>query len=88
MKIETPRTDAAEKLAQDSYEMSRECGDPSYPGADLAEFARELERELSDWRTCAGRLREFAIAYSSHPRRNPGDKLMEALDEYDRLTTH
>lgn len=47
MKSETPRTDAAENMSRDSYEMSRECGDPPYSGGDLADFARTLEREVN-----------------------------------------
>lgn len=37
------------------------------------------------WRRCAERLREFAIAYRSHPLRNPADKLDEVLALYDTL---
>jgi len=44
---DTPKTDAAENVAELNYEMSRECGDPPFPGAALADFARQLERELN-----------------------------------------
>lgn len=47
MKNKTPRSDTAEEQARLNYDMSRECGDPPYPGADMADFARGLERELN-----------------------------------------
>lgn len=50
-----------------------------------AAFARALETELEVWQECARHLREFAIAYTSHPKRNPDDKLAVWLAQYDRL---
>jgi len=37
------------------------------------------------WRECAKKLRVFAIAYRSHPKRNSEDKLDDALKLYDDL---
>jgi hypothetical protein len=46
--MKTPRTDKAEERSRLNYEMSRECGDPPYPGGDMADFARKLEEELNE----------------------------------------
>jgi hypothetical protein len=64
--MKTPRTDKAEEQARLCYEMSRECGDPPYPGADMADFARKLEEELNELQvqlatSKATALREAAI---------------------------
>ena len=47
-KTETPWTDAAEERARQNYEMSRECGDPAYPGSDMADDCRRLERAMRE----------------------------------------
>jgi len=44
-------------------------------------------RSLEPWRECAAQLRPFAIAYRSHPLRNPEDKLDAALSLFDRLSS-
>jgi len=40
------------------------------------------------WKKCAEKLRVFAIAYRTHPLRNPNDKLDEALAAFDLLVHH
>ena len=51
-------------------------------GDECAECLRE---EATRWREYAERLRPFAISYSSHPKRNPEDKLSEILAQFDVL---
>ena len=75
MKTKTPRTDELSGIVQNQ----------NWGFRDMQMLAGKFELELAAWRECAGQLRAFAIAYSSHPRRNPGDKLMAVLAEYDRL---
>ncbi len=43
--------------------------------------------ELVAWRDCAEELKIFAIAYRSHPLRNPEDKLDAALARYDEMSS-
>lgn len=43
--------------------------------------------ELANWKHCSDRLRVFAIAYRTHPLRNPNDKLDEVLALYESLAS-
>lgn len=45
----------------------------------------ETENERDAWIKCAERLLTFAIAYRSHPLRNPEDKLDEVVGLYVTL---
>lgn len=58
-----------------------------YPDAPpgLIYAIEELEREHAKLREVAGRLAVFAVAYRSHPKRNPDDQLDAALADHAAL---
>ena len=44
---DTPRTDKHELEMSAQYELARECGWPPHDITNIADFARQLERELN-----------------------------------------
>ena len=94
----TPDDLAALSRLLDRLKQEQSDGDDPSATSLQRDLAREadalipvIERVLSKprvtlaWRTCAEHLRIFAIAYRSHPLRNPADTLEKALRYYNAL---
>jgi len=74
-----------EQSAEDAFKCERDA----YERMEkvLSKEILRQDEELKRWKIVAQRLRVFAESYSSHPKRNPDDKLSEVLQEHDSLLT-